>query len=247
MIGTTDKKCEYDENIKAKDEEIKYLLDEVNIYFTKPLKKEDILSSWSGIRPLIKSANKSNTQEIVREHLIISSKNGLISIAGGKWTTYRKMAQDMMDFLVDKNYLEKRKSCKTKKYKLAGNEEKHKDLEKLISFYAISKSTKESLIMLYGNNATVVLNIASELNNFELINENLPYLKAEIIYCIEYEFVKKPIDFLSRRIGICFLNKEASIDSVDAVCLEMGKLYNWDDERLEKEIAECKEYIYKNF
>ena len=101
--------------------------------------------------------------------------------------------------------------------------------------------------MLYGNNATVVLNIASELNNFELINENLPYLKAEIIYCIEYEFVKKPIDFLSRRIGICFLNKEASIDSVDAVCLEMGKLYNWDDERLEKEIAECKEYIYKNF
>ena len=247
LIGTTDNKCEYDENIKAKDEEIKYLLDEVNIYFTKPLKKEDILSSWSGIRPLIKSANKSNTQEIVREHLIISSKNGLISIAGGKWTTYRKMAQDMMDFLVDKNYLEKRKSCKTKKYKLAGNEEKHKDLEKLISFYAISKSTKESLIMLYGNNATVVLNIASELNNFELINENLPYLKAEIIYCIEYEFVKKPIDFLSRRIGICFLNKEASIDSVDAVCLEMGKLYNWDDERLEKEIAECKEYIYKNF
>lgn len=114
MIGTTDNKCEYDENIKAKDEEIKYLLDEVNIYFTKPLKKEDILSSWSGIRPLIKSANKSNTQEIVREHLIISSKNGLISIAGGKWTTYRKMAQDMMDFLVDKNYLEKENHVKQK-------------------------------------------------------------------------------------------------------------------------------------
>ena len=247
LIGTTDNKCVYDENIKAKDEEIEYLLNEVNKYFVKPLEKKDILSSWSGIRPLIKNDNKNKTEQIVREHAINISKNGLISIAGGKWTTYRKMAEDMMNFLVDKNYLEKRKSCETKKYKLFSSDIKHTKLEKLISFYPITENTKQSLITLYANASTIVLNIANELNNFELINEKLPYLKVEIIYCVEYEFVKKPIDFLSRRIGLCFINKEASLDCVETVCLEMGKLYNWEDERIKKEIAECKEYIYKNF
>jgi glycerol-3-phosphate dehydrogenase len=247
LIGTTDNKCAYDENIKAKDEEIEYLLNEVNKYFVKALEKKDILSSWSGIRPLIKNDNKNKTEQIVREHVINTSKNGLVSIAGGKWTTYRKMAEDMMDFLVNKNYLEKRKSCETKKYKLFPNEIKHTKLEKLISFYPITKNTKESLITLYGINATKVLSLANELENFDLINENLPYLKVEIIYCVEYEFVKKPIDFLSRRIGLCFVNKEASLDCVETVCLEMGKLFNWENERIKKEIADCKGYIYKNF
>jgi glycerol-3-phosphate dehydrogenase len=247
LIGTTDNKCEYDENIKAKDEEIEYLLDEVNKYFIKPLRKEDILSSWSGIRPLIKNDNKNKTEQIVREHSINISKNGLLSIVGGKWTTYRKMAEDMMDFLVEENYLEKRKACKTKNYKLFSNDIKYSKLEKLISFYPITEKTKQSLITLYGNSATTVLNIANELNEFELIHKDLPYLKVEIVYCIEYEFVKKPIDFLTRRIGLCFINKKAALDCVGIVCTEIARLYNWEDEKTKNEIRECEDYIYKNF
>ncbi|MBU0924612.1 FAD-dependent oxidoreductase [bacterium] len=247
LIGTTDESCVYDENPKVKDKQIEYLLNEVNIYFQKPLEKEDILSSWSGIRPLIKNRNINTTQEIVREHLITSSKNGLISIAGGKWTTYRKMAQDMIDFLIEKKILEKKEPCITKNFKLLGNEEKHEDLEKLISFYPVSKNTKESLITLYGTNATKVLLLANELDNFELINDDLPYLKAEIIYCIENEFVKKPIDFLSRRIGLCFVDKKASISCVETICQVMAKLYNWDEKDLELQINETKEYIENYF
>ena len=247
LIGTTDNSCVYEENIKTKDSEIEYLLNEVNIYFQKPLKKEDILSSWSGIRPLIKNTDKSSTQEIVRDHLITSSKNGLVSIAGGKWTTYRKMAEDLMDFLVDEKILDKKEICITKNYKLIGNQEKHKDLEKLISFYPITKNTKESLITLYGTNATKVLTLANKLDNFQLINENLPYLKVEIIYCIENEFVKKPVDFLSRRIGLCFIDKKASLSCVDVVCDEMRKLYNWNKDELEFQKKESKEYIENYF
>ena len=246
LIGTSDTKTIYEENPKAQELEIEYLLKEVNNYFEKHLTKEDILSSWSGIRPLVKS-DKNSTEQMVREHIILKSKNDLISIAGGKWTTYRKMSEDLLDFLIKNRFLEKQKNCKTKKHKLFGNEGDIKELEKVMNFYPISKKTKESLKTIYGSSCTKVLNLANEIDNFELINPYLPYLKAEIEYCIKEEFVEKPIDFLARRIGLCFVNKKLSLDCVDILCEEMGKILFWDEQRLEKEKIECKSYINNYF
>lgn len=246
LIGTTDAKTIYEENPKVQEQEIEYLLKEVNNYFEKHLTKNDILSSWSGIRPLVKS-DKNSTEQMVREHIILKSKNDLVTIAGGKWTTYRKMAEDLVDFLIKNRFLEKQKKCETKKHKLFGNDGDIKELEKLMRFYPISKNTKESLLTLYGTACTKILNLANENKNFDLINEDLPYLKAEIIYCVNYEFVKKPIDFLSRRIGLCFINKKQSLSCVDVVCDEIGKILFWDKKRIEDEKIECKEYIYNYF
>ena len=247
LIGTTDNKTIYEENPKVQEFDIEYLLKEVNKYFEKDLTKDDILSSWSGIRPLVKS-DKSSTQQMVREHIINLSKSGLVSIAGGKWTTYRKMAEDTIDFLINNNILEKKDICKTKKFKLVGNDKNiYNKIEQLMSFYPISKSTKESLVTLYGTNAINVLNFANEINNFDLIHEKLPYLKAEIDYCIKYEFVKKPIDFLARRIGLCFLDKKLALDCVDVVCDYMGDVFSFDDETIKKEKIDLKEYINNYF
>ena len=80
-----------------------------------------------------------------------------------------------------------------------------------------------------------------------MINPNLPYLKAEIEYCIKEEFVEKPIDFLARRIGLCFLDKKLALSCVDVVCEEMGKILFWDEKRVEKEKFECKEYVNNYF
>ena len=245
LIGTSDNKTTYAENLKAQEQEIEYLLKEVNNYFEKHLTKEDILSSWSGIRPLVKS-DKSSTEQMVREHIILKSKNDLISIAGGKWTTYRKMAEDLVSFLIKNKLLEKQKKCETKRTKLFGNDD-IKELEKLISFYPISKKTKNSLKTLYGSSCIKVLNLANETDNFELINPNLPYLKAEIEYCIKEEFVEKPIDFLARRVGLCFLDKKLALSCVDVVCEEMGKILFWDEKRVEKEKFESKENINNYF
>ena len=245
LIGTSDNKTVYEENPKAQEQEIEYLLKEVNNYFEKHLTKEDILSSWSGIRPLVKS-DKSSTEQMVLEHIILKSKNDLISIAGGKWTTYRKMAEDLVSFLIKNKLLEKQKRCETKKTKLFGNDD-IKELEKLISFYPISKKTKNSLKTLYGSSCIKVLNLANETDNFELINPNLPYLKAEIEYCIKEEFVEKPIDFLARRVGLCFFDKKLALSCVDVVCEEMGKILFWDEKRVEKEKSESKENINNYF
>ncbi len=246
LIGTTDNKTFYEENSKVKEEEIDYLLKEVNNYFDKTLTKEDILSSWSGIRPLVKS-NKLKTEQINREHSIFSSKSGLVSICGGKWTTYRKMANDMMDYLIKQNKIEKKELCKTKKYKLVGNKQKKKDLEKLASFYSISKKTKKSLISLYGDNAIKILALADENKDFDLLDERFPYLKKEIEYCIKEEFIQKPIDYLARRIGLCFIDKKSSLELVNIVCDEMAKILKWDIEKKEKEKNEAKEFIQNYF
>lgn len=247
LIGTTDNKTIYEENQKVKDEEIEYLLKEVNDYFEKHLTKEDILSSWSGIRPLVKNEKKNATQQMVREHIILKSKNNLVSIAGGKWTTYRKMSEDLVDFLIKNKDLEKQKKCETRNYKLAGNEATIEEFDKFMSFYPILKMTKESLKTLYGTSCIRVLNLANETDNFELINPKLPYLKAEIEYGIKEEFVEKPIDFLARRIGLCFLDKKMALECVDVVCDEMGKILFWDEKRVEDEKIECKEYINNYF
>ncbi len=246
LIGTTDNKAVYSSFPKVESSEIEYLLNEVNRYFEKSIKKEDILSSWSGIRPLIKS-NKELTQAINREHAIFTSKSNLISIAGGKWTTSRKMAQDLVDFLEKDKFLEKKESCKTQNFKLDGNHQSKELLKNLCSFYPISKETKESLITLYGDNAIKILTLANEEKSFDLIHPNLPYLKVQIQYSIKEEFIKKPIDFLARRIGLCFINKKLSLKCVEVVCEEMAKVMDWNSQRKTEEIKECRDFIISNF
>jgi len=246
LIGTTDNKTVYEENPKVRDFEIEYLLNEVNIYFKKSIKKDDILSSWSGIRPLIKS-NKELTQAINREHSIFTSNSNLVSIAGGKWTTSRKMAEDLIDFLIKDRFLEEKEPCKTQKFRLEGNFQKKELLKNLCSFYPISKQTKESLITLYGDNAIKILTLANELKNFELINKELPFLIVEIDYCIKYEFVKKAVDFLCRRVGLCFVNKKDALNCVDEVCKRMGENLSWNEEKIQEDKKECKDYINNYF
>lgn len=246
LIGTTDNKTVFEENLKANESEIEYLLNEVNRYFEKSIKKEDILSSWSGIRPLIKS-DIEETQAINREHAIFTSNSNLVSIAGGKWTTSRKMAEDLVDYLVKNSMLEKKESCQTQNLKLNGNHQTKELLKNLCSFYPISKETKESLITLYGDNAIKILTMADENKSFDLLDDNLPYLKAEIEYSIKEEFVKKPIDFLSRRIGLCFVNKELSLKLLYSVCEEMARFFSWSEKEKNKEIDNCRDFISTYF
>jgi len=243
LIGTTDNEVKYTNNPIALQEEIEYLISHVNDYFDEKISKKDILSSWCGIRPLIKPKNSKPTQQVVREHLITSSKNGLISIAGGKWTTYRKMAEQLVDYTIKKKDLTVLNPCQTENQKVVGSIlEKEKVLE-LMNAHDVSKYIKESLLYLYGDRAIEVLEYAKKYNAYNLIDDSLPYIQAEVIYCIEHEFVKEPIDFLSRRILLSFVDKKKALACVDKVCEIMSKHMKWDDisikiKETEKEIKE---------
>ena len=247
LIGTTDNKVDYTTAKKASEEEINYLIEHVNEYFDIKIQQKDILSSWSGIRPLLKQSVNKNTQDLVREHQIQKSKNALISIAGGKWTTYRKMAEELVDFTIENKYLSKNVKCKTKKLKVIGSQMNAKVVISLLDSYDLSKETKKSLISFYGDRAIAIANISKMKNYYELIHKDLPFIHAEIVYAISNEYVKKPIDFLARRISLCFINKEKSLLCVDNICNIMANILLWNKDKTEELKLETKEFIRNNF
>lgn len=99
IAGTTDHPCELTSKPRATEAEIMFILNEIKNYLNPDIdvRKGDVLSAWSGIRPLVSDPNKLDTQSLVRNHLVHVSPTNLVTIAGGKWTTYRSMAQETID------------------------------------------------------------------------------------------------------------------------------------------------------
>lgn len=238
LVGTTDEKTSLEERPKVHQKDIDYIIKHLEIYFELKIKHEDILSSWCGIRPLVAPPKDASTSSIVRDHVITSSNSGLVSIIGGKWTTYRKMAQEVISY-VNKEFSLDNKKCKTKKLKLIGSKKYNDELK---SKKAESK-LYEHLISLYGDRYEKVLQASNEIIK---LHENYEYSNAEVIYCIKEEFVKKPLDFLVRRATLALIDKEAAKDILSKVVLIMQEELSWSDEKAKSEKKEAL-LILENF
>lgn len=234
LIGTTDIKCEFSKNLKISEEEKDYLLNHINKYFNEKIKKEDILSSWSGIRTLLKQ--ELNSKDIIREHIIETSPTNLISIAGGKWTTARKIAEACMTLAIDKGLVKPLKECITNSIKLHGSYKS----KIIIENKKLSENQILMLKNLYGGNIYKVIQIAEEFNAYEKINKNYLYIKAQIIYAIKYEYVKMPLDFLARRIRLAFLNKKECFNSIEYVTNVICDYNNYDKNTKDKLIKNAR-------
>lgn len=126
IAGTTDTAAEVTTTPRAREEEIRWLLEEVRRYLSPDIKvrRGDVLSAWSGLRPLVRNPNATGTQGLVRNHVIHVSNSGLVTIAGGKWTTYRSMAQETVDEAVKVFGLENKvkSGCVTERLRLVGSD-----------------------------------------------------------------------------------------------------------------------------
>ena len=117
IAGTTDKPCDITFNSSPTEADIQFILKEIKKYLNPDVnvRRGDVLSAWSGIRPLVLDPSKPNTESIARNHIIDESKSGLITIAGGKWTTSRSMAEETVDYAVKTNKsLIAKSGCQTK-------------------------------------------------------------------------------------------------------------------------------------
>ena len=228
LVGTTDEESFPHDHPKVDEQDVEYLLRHMRKYFSVDIEKRDILSSWCGLRPLVSLKHTDDTKGLVREHYIEQSKSNLISIAGGKWTSYRKMAEDVVDVVHKLSGDTKLHKCCTKDYKLLGSGTNTEQIKEKLDKLNLEQETSEHLLETYGSQALVVADFIKRYGK-EKIHKGYPLLEAEIYYALEHEFVKKPLDFLVRRIGLGLIDLNAARESLKKVTFVLKESFGWSD------------------
>lgn len=279
LAGTTDTPLKnVPESPYPTEEEIQDILKELQKYIVFPVNRDDVLSAWSGIRPLARDPSKlpkgkeaSGTQGLVRSHLIHTSDSGLVTITGGKWTTYREMAQETVDTLVKRFDFDGKNvsACKTNEIVLIGGEDYSKNYSaRLIHEYKVPLKLAKHLSHNYGSRAPVILELYSlsdsnklpvtlaskrsfepseatnsDGNSLSYQSFDEPFTVAELKYSLKYEYIRTPVDFLARRTRLAFLNAREALCAVDGVVEIMKNELRWDDATTKRMSSEAKEYI----
>jgi glycerol-3-phosphate dehydrogenase len=212
--------------------EIKFLLKHASRYLNKDPSEADILSIFAGMRPLVKSGDAKNTAAISRDHTILISHSGLITIAGGKWTTYRKMAQDVIDKAILVGHLPEH-SCMTKTLRLHGYKE------------GLDPCNHWST---YGTDAKEIRALMRKYKSLaKKIHPKLPYYRAEIIWAVRNEMARSVEDILSRRTRALLLDAKASLQAAPIVARmlakELKKKPSWINQQIEAYARVAKNYI----
>jgi len=209
LVGTTDEPDKLKESPPILEEEKVYLLDYFNRFSAKKASLEDISGVFVGQRPLIEAqiseAMPQDTKSIVRDHVVeVDSRSKLVSILGGKWTTYRVMAKDTLDMLESEVFSVYQTRCKTQHYNLfTGVDFDPKIFDELVSKNSISSHTLKHLQEIYGPEKDLVLSFCeSQKDGLKEIIPNQPYLSGEIEYLKTFEMANSLDDILDRRWGI---------------------------------------------
>ncbi|HEX2579958.1 MAG TPA: glycerol-3-phosphate dehydrogenase/oxidase [Rhabdochlamydiaceae bacterium] len=232
LIGTTDILVESASlEPKPLKEEIDFLLKHAARYLHQAPTKKDILSIYAGQRPLIKASGKK-AADISRDHVITVSKSGLVTIAGGKWTTFRKMAQDVINKAISIAKLPYR-ACITTDLQLHGYEK---------------EADRTQHWSLYGTDAKAIKNLIRKNTKLgKRITSSLPYTLAEVIWATRVEMARSVEDILARRTRILFLDARAAIIAAPLVARliakELKKSPAWQAKQVREFTRVAKNYL----
>lgn len=247
IVGTTDEACEITSIPRPSEKEIKFVIDEVNRLLNSNVQREDIESAWSGIRPLARDPTAKDTQSLVRDHLIEVLPSGLITITGGKWTTYRKMAEDVVDRTINEDPELKEKfhdiPCRTLNMKLIGAHGWSPNLSTEIHRLGFDMDIAEHLVHNYGDKAFEVGKLAQEYKLTNRLANGYPFIEAEILYAARHEYAVTAVDALARRTRLAFLNANACHEAIPRVIEMMSEELGWDKTRRISEYNSCKDFL----
>lgn len=262
LAGTTDSESEITMLPSPTKTEVDFIIDEANRYLSVEVTRADIKSAWSGIRPLVKDPRHSDgtTSKISREHVVEVSDSNLVTIAGGKWTTYRRMAQDAIDKLVETvPELQKKASpCKTKDVGIIGADRIGEVCNKkfdtitvtLRESYLLDKDISEHLMRNYGTRALQIAEIEKAgfldrkpSDHPRRLHPKYPYLEAEVVFAVRQEYAQKATDVIGRRMRLAFIDSDVTAQLVPRVVSMMGDLHGWTKARRDQETKECHEYL----
>ena len=227
-VGTTD--TDYDGDIddpQCTEADITYVLKAVNASLTTDITADDVSGVWAGLRPLVKRATSGRTADLSRRHSISTNDAGVISVTGGKLTTYREMAEDTVEVALAQ--LQLRRRCRTRTLKLSGAAgfrggtigSRH---DHLASRYGSEMSAIESLI-------------AHDPSLGEALVEGLPYLRAEAVYAVRNEMALTLDDVLSRRTRARLFARDSAVRAAPAVGALIATELAWDHAETQSQIA----------
>lgn len=224
ILGTTDipKEEALIEPI-ATDEEIDFILETAGRYLSEKPKRKDVLSVYAGLRPLAapEDEEEGGTKEISRSHKILVSKSGLVTIIGGKWTTYRQMGEELVDKLSEIGNL-KMVNSTTSTLKIHGYREN-------VNF--------ENPHYFYGSDIDLLKDIIDKNPSYgDVISEDLHIIKAQVILAIRNELARNVIDVLARRTRALFLNAKESVRIApivaDIMAVELNRDKKWKEHQI---------------
>jgi len=251
IIGTTDTPWTGSrEEPLATQADIDYILQQANQVLLHPLKHADIVSVYAGIRPLVAPAEASSTTKISREHVVDHPLQGLVSVAGGKYTTYRIMARDAIDAAASDLLRIVPKSC-TEDIALLGADGYPalvNSLEALVAEHDLSREVILHLLSRYGAIFEEVLEPTRlDASLLQPIESGLPYLKAEIRYAVTHEKALHISDVLMRRTRIALEVRDRGVAAARVVAQVMAPLLGWDNLKMEREISEYDGLVAREF
>lgn len=267
IAGTTDQPTEISFQPEPSEHDINWILKEIRGYLAPDItvERSDVLAAWSGIRPLVRDPKVKSSEALVRNHLITVSPSGLLTCAGGKWTTYRQMAEEAVDEAIDVFGLKTRNvtdvpdisgvggsglvsdgatldgSCQTHQVRLIGAHGFSKTLFiNLIQHFGLETDVAKHLTESYGDRAWQVAALSSPTEvrfpvRGKRISTLYPFIDGEIRYAVRHEYAQTAIDVLARRTRLAFLNAEAALESLPKVIDLMSEELKWDSHRKEVE------------
>lgn len=230
IVGTTDTPISGPTLEPAPFErEIDFILETASLYLDKPPTRKDVLSVFTGIRPLVRAGDSKRTAALSRDHTIVIDNSGVLSIGGGKWTTYRQMAEDCVDHATRLGKLAERQ-CVTRHLRLHGFHQ---------------QASKFGPLAAYGSDAPAIQALIEENPALATrFSPMLPYTAVEVIWATRYEMARTVEDVLSRRTRALFLNSKAAVDAAPLVASlmagELNRDSNWEAEQVSafRQIAE---------
>jgi glycerol-3-phosphate dehydrogenase len=228
-IGTTD--TDYDgpvDDPQCTPEDVAYLLGAMNASLSTPLTEADVTGTWAGLRPLLRTGRSSRTADLSRRHTVRVSTSGVVTVTGGKLTTYRRMAEDTVDEIT-------KTRCRTKKLRLHGAEgwDDH-DPARL----GISPELTEHLANRHGSDTRVLAAmIVADRSLGEPAVPGLPYVKAEAVHAVRYELARTLDDVLTRRIPARWLLRDAASAAAEDIARLIAPELGWSDADVAREVA----------
>ncbi|KAL1883058.1 hypothetical protein VTK73DRAFT_133 [Phialemonium thermophilum] len=272
IAGTTDEPAQVTDKPLPDEKSIEWILNEIRHYLSQDInvRRGDVLAAWSGLRPLVKDPKAKNTESLVRNHLIDISESGLVTCAGGKWTTYRQMAEECVDAAVAEFGLTTRPvtnaprvsgsdavddgahldgTCQTHRVRLVGAHGWSRTLFiPLIQHFGVETDVAKHLAESYGDRAWTVASLCRGTNKRfpargERVSQLYPFVDGEVRYAVRHEYAQTAVDVLARRTRLAFLNAQAALEALPKVIDIMSEELNWDRRRQDLEWKQTVQFL----